>query len=529
MRYGNMTNEEARAELQEFLDRQPNAPFLFMGSGISQRYMGTETWSDLLELFCSDIQPYDFYRGRSGSELPLRASFIAKDYYDWWWKNQTLDIKRKYAGWCNSESDPLKIDISEYLKNKSAKLTDDPNLLEELKVLKEVRVAGIITTNWDSLLEILFPDYTVFVGQESMITGRVHGIGEIYIIHGSCTSPTSLVLTKEDYDDFNRKRAYLAAKLMTIFVEHPIIFFGYRLNDENILQMLNTIGEGMGDNERELLKQNLIFVRRHKESHDKSQSYIQEANFITNGHSIDVTEIFTSDFKTVYQVLSDNSLKIPPKILRFFKEQSYELIMSKDPTERLKVTDIENIDKFSELSFVVGVGAVASQYADKGFSQISIFDLAQEILIEDKNFPHEKVIDSFRGASSTQFFPIFKYISQCNFSTKDEAKSKYPWCIRFIDNAPGVYQTSIYKKRFEQDWADRTTRYIIDNNTAENAAVLIAFQDKENVDIGAMKEFLCDNIDKIKTKASYSTYYRKLLCYYDWVVFCPWHSGNNEI
>ncbi len=70
------------------------------------------------------------------------------------------------------------------------------------------------------------------------------------------------MLTKEDYDDYNSKNAYLAAKLITIFVEHPVVFIGYSLNDPNVQNLLETMMRSVGKNNKglERLRNNLIFV-----------------------------------------------------------------------------------------------------------------------------------------------------------------------------------------------------------------------------------------------------------------------------
>ncbi len=134
---------------------------------------------------------------------------------------------------------------------------------EEIECLKRVgnkSIAGVITTNYDSLLEGVFSDYTRFIGQEELIFSQIQGVGEIYKIHGCCTKPDSIIINEDDYVDFQEKNPYLASKILTLFLEHPIVFMGYSIGDENIRNILRAIVRCLSKEKIEVLKERLIFI-----------------------------------------------------------------------------------------------------------------------------------------------------------------------------------------------------------------------------------------------------------------------------
>ena len=154
---------------------------------------------------------------------------------------------------------PEKFKISEYLRKQS--LRDFPEEYEEeIHILEKLSIDGIITTNWDDTAERLFPQFTPYIGQEQLIFSSTYSVGEIYKIHGSYREPKSLVLTEDDYDNFSKKYPYLAAKLITIFIEHPVVFLGYSISDSNIQEILQSIVACLDNANIQKLQDNLIFV-----------------------------------------------------------------------------------------------------------------------------------------------------------------------------------------------------------------------------------------------------------------------------
>lgn len=67
-------------------------------------------------------------------------------------------------------------------------------------------------------------------------------------IHGSSKEPESIIITNEDYVEFYKRKKYISAKLLTYFVEHPLFFIGYSINDENIKAILSDIDEIIAPN-----------------------------------------------------------------------------------------------------------------------------------------------------------------------------------------------------------------------------------------------------------------------------------------
>ena len=98
------------------------------------------------------------------------------------------------------------------------------------------------------------------MGQSQLIFSSIQGVAEIYKIHGSIEVPESIVINAEDYREFDSKSAYLAAKLMTIFMEYPIIFMGYSISDVNIQNILKAIVGCLNSAQVKQLQDRFVFV-----------------------------------------------------------------------------------------------------------------------------------------------------------------------------------------------------------------------------------------------------------------------------
>jgi hypothetical protein len=193
----------------EVLKSNNSSPFLFLGSGFSRRYIGLENWSELLTRFTEDIKPFEYYKSSANQDMPLVASMIAKDFHEAFWNYPKYVSKRNnFKEQLISNTSALRISISEYLKQKvsNQKINEKTNVyVEEINLLRRLNVDGIITTNWDTFIDDLFPKYKIFTGQKELLFSNPQSIGEIYKIHGCITRPESLVLTYEAINTIQRK------------------------------------------------------------------------------------------------------------------------------------------------------------------------------------------------------------------------------------------------------------------------------------------------------------------------------------
>lgn len=399
-------------QLAAILHKQAG-PYLFIGAGMSIRYAGLPGWKDLLKEFTQYTDyPIEYYSGEANGDLSKAASSIANNFYEEWWRRDEFKESRKISS--NSitkKSSPLKVEISNYLRRTLSAHTVPDNLRLEYEAFSRVEIDAIITTNFDSLLSELFPTFRIFVGQDELLFENPQGVAEIYHIHGSTNNPDSLILTDEDYADFNKRNPYLAAKLITIFTEHPVIFLGYSMSDENIMQILQAVVQGFRPENAERLRKKIIFV----DWKPDSQPEIHESEISIDGTMIPITRIVTENYQWIYDTLAIRNRALPAWLLRNLKEQVYDLVNSDDPKRRLMyVKDISDAandptSNTADIDVVFGVGA---RILKKGLIGLSRWDLVDDILDDpslqlDPTDILKIVLPRFPIAT---YVPIFKYL-----------------------------------------------------------------------------------------------------------------------
>ena len=520
--------------LDSYLKFDEALPFLFIGSGFSRRYLNTPDWIGLLSHFCTEINPSNqlllsqyiseaktkIYNEKLDSSstnvlYSIVADFIEQDYNKIWYVDERFEDSRKlYKNNVLNGVTPFRLALAEFF---ISAMNDHPHLLPE-ELEKFSHLSRNITTNYDTLLESLF-DFTSYVGQEKLLFSSIQGIGEIYKIHGCVTDPNSIIINSTDYNTLNLRSKYLAAKLMTIFVEHPIVFIGYSLSDEDIKNILDNIALCLDSAQLNMLKNRFIFIDMLAESEPDEYLVSTVSYHTTSGKDFPMTKIQIKDYGKIYEALALNHTKYPVKWLRMLKENVYELVETTTPTDKIKIMlPFENVDSFENVEFVIGVGI--SKLAETAYSSFSAEDIYMDIVFDDKKFDPDLLLDKtmYDHLSRTSgSMPLFKYIST--------AQKEIPTRIkRYIkSDYESFYNGSIRKYRSTS--YGNTIQEICDSlNYPQNLyyIVRLPYTNLSEEELGAyLKKVLTDYPQDIYTgiEHPHSSDLRRLIKIYDWMCY----------
>jgi len=450
-------------QLADFLKGLTSSPYLFLGSGISRRYLNAPSWKELLEHFAKIAKPeldlpFQYYEGKAkrilatenkGSKFlyPIIADFISEDFHEVWHTDSAFaDSRSEILKENLSFNSPLKIEISKLL-TEIAK-TSGSVYKEEIEALfncSKKSVTGVITTNYDPFIESLFNKesqrYDVLICQDDMMFSYQTGLQTIYKLHGSCGEPNSLVLTSKDYDAFRERQTFLSAKLLTLLVEHPVIFIGYNLGDPNIDDIFFRLLESLDSSRFESLARNMLFV-----SWDSALSSPKLSNLIRDikGRSLNITHVTTGSFLPIYEgLLTHVQTKYSPRLIHELQQDLHFMIQNNSPTGRI-VKIIDGNESFEGIDVVIGVASVyrkafESYSADEIYADVLFDRLPQNIqtampLIE-KTLPH---LMKFTG----YHLPVYKYIRSFSGSIPPEL-TQYIGSYKEFKN---FFSNSIVKK-----------------------------------------------------------------------------------
>lgn len=519
---------DAKDSLIEQFKRLGKAPFLFVGTGLSRRYLELDSWKDLLKRFCLCGNNFGYYYSSCQEDLAKVGGMLAKDFHNFWWKNEKYASSvKKFGDLAIDESSALKLEICNYIKNISEKNLYDSKYHEELSLFKKMKnIEGIITTNYDDFLEKMLPDYEVYIGQEDLLFSTSYGIGEIYKIHGSYKKPNSLVLTDTDYARFEEKNPYLIAKILSIFVEHPLVFLGYSLTDKNILSILEKIVFCLGRNNLSKLQDRIIFVEWIGNDTENKQEGYSKSQMNFEKFSLPITLVQCLDFSWIYESILTVERRLPAKILRDCKEHIYELIASNDPNGKLCVSINDN-ERLGECEVVIGIGAI-EKFSRKGYFGLKPLDIFHDIVFKDGKYEDKMLLEAlfpyWLKKNSLCYLPIFYYLQRSGIKSYENYKKNKLELEKVIKIPYTQYSSNpnCNRKKRRESITHKSINGII-NDVGEDLAILhFGFLEKEEIELDALYIFLRDKYNSYIDSKDKKNSFRKLICLYDRLKYGFW-------
>lgn len=516
----------------EKLVQQNRLPVLFIGSGISKRYLKDyPSWPELLELSFKKFSNDEFeYNGlinqlkRKGlSDFDVNAelgSYIESQFNDAFFRRKFKIGTSKNPAWIKRGTSPYKMFLA--LLFKKMQLLTSPSLKKELDEFKQLRnkISAVITTNYDLFLEqVVFPDdFTVFTRQNQLFSAESYNCAEIYKIHGSATDADSIIITKKDYEDFVSSRKLIIAKMLTLFADSPIIFMGYSFTDEDVQGVISDFLDCLTPNELKHIDQHFIFIS-HKAN---EQKFIECKRSITTkkGHVIPFTEIMTDNYYKVFNTLNSLVPGISPKRIRETKRVIKSIVDSTVTNKDAEsvVIGIDNLDNIdlSNKPLAIAIGYKENILSHYGYMQLSDELIIEDILYNNKNLNADAMCSQyFSSLSITRIIPVYKYSTHC--SVNIPANSKLQKYINAHNSVDKIISNKVKKTYAKQPQFNNINDLItaIANEPSLNKKYGMLMVNMENFDISLTKEICKQLFNEDRTTSTKSSIFKRCIMYID--------------
>ncbi|MCQ6257369.1 SIR2 family protein [Pseudomonas sp. Q11] len=490
--------------IDEFIGKYRNHPILFVGTGMSLRYLDKSyTWDGLLKKISYDLKGNDefYYDIKAASETD--GEFKYEKIASTLESTFNLEVASNRAGPLGFVNDIFyrnmqnNISISRmkiYIASLLSSVTIKAGYAEELGAFKRAskNIGSIITTNYDNFLEDFF-DFSPLIGNDILLSNPY---GSVYKIHGCVKHPTKIIISEADYSSFFGRYELIRAQLLSLFIHNPIIFIGYSVSDENIKALLKTIFTYVKPNSdyAKKIRENFLLVEYEENS---NSTEITEHDIDLEGFStIRINKIKTDNFGAIYEAISRLNLPITAMDVRRVQNIVKEIYAGGE----IKVTITEDLDSLRNSDKILAIGSSKT-------IQYQYFTVSEMItnyfkIMEESNYQILELINK-QKIQASQFFPIHGFAKVCTTlkdeeKLKEQQKTKINGIIESIKDRIKTNHNSVQKILDDENIA---------NSNKFNSIIWSAYNKK--LPIEELESFIKTYEDRTTTE------YKRLLCVYD--------------
>ena len=434
------------------LDRlisEKRMPILFVGSGVSGRYLSLNTWGSLLEKVASmlGIDRFQLNGIISKIELehpnsnvnPLLASELSNMMLNGIsngsiTRDDFPDVPDTEWNLMETQN-PFKVVICNILKK--GNVTDDSRKLKEIESFKKLsdKVPAVITTNDDFLETEIFKNFSTLIYPDDYYFSGSEGYGEILKVHGTIDDPESIIVTAEDYVKLKEESKVIMSRLTSLMCYHPVIFIGYSINDEEINSLIFDMVSSLKQTDIDKIRGHLIRVSvSDKLKKSKWNPKIEDHN----GKRIETMHLEVPTLEVVFRYLDRFTPVATPFEIKKYKGMIREIVLSTDQTsKRISVIGEDSIDSIGSKNFAVIFGDAGSiNSMMKGITGYDISDVIIDVMTKHKGLLDSskaafiKWISEGRVCNGDKYVPVFYYYLKFNIDYRMLA----PAIVTFTDN-----------------------------------------------------------------------------------------------
>lgn len=524
--------------LEKLMERN-EFPILFIGSGISKRYLRDfQSWDGLLEHFWNQVEERDFYGQlnnlrddikKEKSSLHekdveyfsnLKMSSIIEGKFNRKFNNGEIQINGFSTRDVYSTGiSPFKMAISVALKDYTIKQEMDEEVTSFKKALTKSQI--MITTNYDTFIEDSYnssSQYGVktYIGQSGFFEQTI-GYAELFKIHGSIERPKSIVISEEDYDDFDKNSILISAKIISMLIHSPIIFLGYSLTDLNVRKFIKDFASSLSSEDPVSLEERLIIVDWKEDEQKLIEEVIHDPEL-----NCRFTVIKTDNFELVYEHLYKIDQGVAPSEIRKYQQIIKRLVIDTGKEGALRSVllspiELDEIDKkLSKEGTLKEKIVVALGDSTVIFKIPNKLTYLEDYIFNKNELTSDVILRFLANEPVAGRYPFIKYVSmekieESNLHDYERERLRQ----RLSSQGDFKAQLDTINKTYRQVYTDIND--ILDEDyVSDREYNLIAFN-IERLDFNKVEEYVKDKVKELieAGEGKINTNLRRLLLLYD--------------
>ncbi|QDX92085.1 hypothetical protein EEL30_06700 [Brevibacillus laterosporus] len=511
-------------------------PIIFIGSGISKRFLlNYPDWTSLLESFWLEMGLQNFYgelnnlRDSIEKENP---SYNVKeiDFYTNI-KMGTL-IEEKY----NKAFNEGKISIADFTPKDAYKTKIQPlkkaiaskfseyqlkdTMLEEYRFFQKMLLKAqiILTTNYDSFVEQSYNEISQYkidkyIGQKGFFKQTL-GYAELYKLHGSVDCPSDIIISENDYNNFEKNSVLISAKIISMMIHSPIIFIGYSLTDLNIRKIIKDFTRSLTEEEIILLEDRLILIEWLKDEKNIIEEAINDKDL-----GCKIKLIKTDNFEKIFKTIGAIDQGVAPSGIRKYQHILKKLIVDRGREGELNTvltstSDLDSLeDTLKDKKIAVALGDSTYIYQSPDIISYSLDYISESDMMS---------LDIKMKFAATQNprsrIPICKLLDsklmeKSNLHPSDKEKLKQK--IGIVDNFD-IQFNKINKSNVINRNAKTVKKIIQSDKKKEKIYATLSYNIKQ-LDLEEIKDFIISELKELKSDGANTilTELRRLMLLYD--------------